>query len=85
MADTITVLARLRAKKGLESRLRQELQSLLDPTRAETGCISYDLHESGEEPGLFLFYENWKSQADLDTTSRKLEYLYSTYRFSSWN
>jgi quinol monooxygenase YgiN len=66
MNEPVTVLARLRAKKGLESRLRQELQKLVAPTRNEGGCINYDLHESAEEAGLFLFYENWKSQADLD-------------------
>jgi quinol monooxygenase YgiN len=66
MSEPVTVLARLRAKKGLESRLRQELHALVAPTLAEAGCLNYDLHESAEEAGLFLFYENWKSQADLD-------------------
>ncbi len=66
MSEIVTVLARLRAKKGQESNLRQGLHALLAPTRAEAGCINYELHESPEEPGLFLFYENWRSQADLD-------------------
>ena len=35
-------------------------------SRAEPGCIGYDLHLAKNDPGLFLFYETWKSQADLD-------------------
>ena len=66
MNEPVTVIAHFRAKAGLESRLHQELQRLLGPTRAESGCISYDLHQSQSDPALFVFYENWASQAALD-------------------
>ena len=66
MSEPLTIVARFRAKPGQESRLRQELQRALAPTRAEAGCISYDLHQSLSDPALFLFYENWASQAALD-------------------
>ncbi len=26
------------------------------------GCINYDLHRSVEDPGTFMFYENWESR-----------------------
>jgi len=61
MADPVTVIARLRAKPGQEARVRELLLSLIKPTRAEAGCIDYDLHESDEHPGEFLFYESWNS------------------------
>jgi quinol monooxygenase YgiN len=35
---------------------------LIDITRAEEGCINYDLHQDNENPAHFLFYENWKSR-----------------------
>jgi quinol monooxygenase YgiN len=66
MSELLTVVARVRAKTGLETRLRQELQRLVAPTCAEEGCLRYDLHESTAEPGWFLLYETWKSEADLD-------------------
>jgi quinol monooxygenase YgiN len=66
MSEPLTVVARVRARTGQEGRLRQELQRLLAPTRAEAGCLRYDLHESKTEPGWFLLYETWKSEADLD-------------------
>lgn len=55
----LTVIAKLIAKPGKESELRKALQGLVGPTRQEAGCIKYDLHESNEKPGLFIFYETW--------------------------
>jgi quinol monooxygenase YgiN len=66
MSELLTVVARVRAKTGKESCLRGELLGLVAPTRAEAGCLRYILHESNAEPGIFLFYETWKSEADLD-------------------
>lgn len=57
----ITVVARFRAKRGMENRLRQELIALVEPTRREPGCINYDLHQDRDDPVQFLFYENWTS------------------------
>ena len=63
---SVTVLARIKAKGGMEERVKQELLALVAPTRAEAGCINYDLHQSADDPTLFMFYENWKSKEDLD-------------------
>ncbi len=63
---TVTVLALVRAKEGIEETVRQELFSLVKPTRSEPGCISYNLHRAVDDKSLFMFYENWKSQEDLD-------------------
>uniref|UniRef100_A0A831XFD4 Antibiotic biosynthesis monooxygenase n=1 Tax=Geobacter metallireducens TaxID=28232 RepID=A0A831XFD4_GEOME len=67
MADgKVTVIAKARAKAGLEEQVRQEITALLAPTRAETGCINYDLHQSADDPALFMLYENWVSMKDLE-------------------
>jgi len=39
---------------------------MVEPTRAEAGCIKYDLHHSSDDPGAFMFYEIWKSKEALD-------------------
>jgi len=62
----VTVVARCRAKKGMEEQVRQEILALVLPTRSESGCINYDLHVSVEDPALFMLYENWRSKAALD-------------------
>jgi len=38
------------------------LLKLIDITRAEAGCINYDLHQDNENPEHFFFYENWESR-----------------------
>jgi quinol monooxygenase YgiN len=64
-SNNVTVVARIKAKEGLEEKVKQELINLLAPTRSEEGCINYDLHQSVHDKSLFLFYENWKSEDDL--------------------
>jgi len=59
----VTVVARVAARPGMEDRVRAELQRLVAPTRAEEGCLNYDLHEATDRPGEFLFHENWSSEA----------------------
>ena len=70
MHKSLTVIAHIRAKPGQESRVRQVLQGLVSATRAEAGCINYDLHQSQTDPALFVFYENWTSEAHLDAHSK---------------
>lgn len=62
----ITVVATFQARPGKEAELRNALTGLVAPTRKETGCINYDLHVSADDPGKFLFHENWTSKAELD-------------------
>lgn len=61
MADLLTVVAEMKAKAGKEDDLRRALIALVAPTRLEEGCVQYDLHEKTDEPGRFVFYENWVS------------------------
>jgi quinol monooxygenase YgiN len=57
----LTVVAEMIAKPGKEQELLAALMACVEPTRKESGCIQYDLHESTDRPGHFLFYENWVS------------------------
>ena len=59
----VTLIVALRARPGQEAALEKELHALVAPTRAERGCIAYDLHVSSDQPGLFLQREIWRSLA----------------------
>lgn len=63
---TLTVIAIFHARPGKEAELSTALNGLLAPTRKELGCVNYDLHVAPGDPGLFMFHENWTSQAALD-------------------
>lgn len=58
----LTILARILAKAEKQELVQTELLKLIEATRAEEGCINYDLHQDNENPNLFLFYENWTSR-----------------------
>lgn len=66
MTQQLTVLARIKAKAGREEDVLREILSLIEPTRSEDGCITYDLHRAQEDRALFCLYENWRSRRDLD-------------------
>ena len=57
----VTVIAHINAKDGKEDLVRQALQKMVAPTRAEPGCIRYDLHVDLRNPTHFFFYEIWES------------------------
>ena len=58
----LTILAQITAAEGKEEFVRAELEKLIPPTRAEAGCLQYDLHVDNGNPGFFMFYENWESR-----------------------
>ncbi len=67
MNDKLTVIAHIRAKAGREAQVREVLLGLIALTRAEAGCINYDLHVSQDDPRQFVFYENWVSESHLES------------------
>jgi quinol monooxygenase YgiN len=62
----LTVVARIKAKPGMEEKVKDVLLALVAPTRTEPGCINYDLHQALDDKSSFVFYENWQSKKDLD-------------------
>jgi quinol monooxygenase YgiN len=62
----LDVVAVLTARPGSEDPMREALTALVEPTRAEAGCLSYDLYASNSEPTVFITIEKWRSQEDLD-------------------
>lgn len=61
-----TNLAQMRAKSGRSADLGAALESLVEPSRAEPGCIIYQVHRSIEDPDHWMVYEVWSSAADLE-------------------
>jgi len=58
----LTIVANIKAKPDQIALVKAELQKLIDITRAEAGCINYDLHQDNDNPAHFMFYENWESR-----------------------
>ncbi len=58
----ITVSGTIKAKEGMEDQLKEALLSVLQPTRAEPGCINFYLHQGHDDKSKFMAYQNWVSK-----------------------
>ncbi len=59
------VVARAQAQPGKETELKSVLEGLIEPTRAEAGCLHYELWQNRAEPTQFTFIEEWVSDEAL--------------------
>ena len=59
----LTSVADITAKAGQVDLVKTELAKLVAPSRADPGCVQYDLHQDHDNPAHFLFFENWESRA----------------------
>ena len=67
----LTVITNMRAAPGKREAVRAALESLVEPTRQERGCVNYDLYQSIQDPDLFFFYENWSPTRTWRPTSQR--------------
>lgn len=58
MPDLI-VVATITAHPGSELLVRSALDQIVPPSRAEAGCIRYDLHQDLGDPATFVMLEAW--------------------------
>lgn len=58
----LTIVATIKAKADQVEIMKAELEKMVALTRAEDGCVQYDLHQDNDDPSRFLFYENWQSR-----------------------
>jgi quinol monooxygenase YgiN len=64
MKDLI-VVATITAKQGNEVLVREALERVVPLSRAEAGCLRYDLHVDLGNHASFIMLETWRDQAVL--------------------
>lgn len=77
----LTIVANIIAKPDKVELVKAQLLKLIAVTRAEEGCINYDLHQDNQNPAHFVFYENWTSTEHLQAhlaSSHIAEYIAAT-------
>jgi quinol monooxygenase YgiN len=60
------IFARLEPKPGKELQLRDELDLVLKPTRAEPGCVRIHLYESTRGPLIYYIHSEWIDEPAFD-------------------
>jgi quinol monooxygenase YgiN len=68
--EPLTAMGIIRAKTGQERELGRRMAGLVGPTRAEPGCLAYDLFQSIDDSGVWILIERWRSVADLEAHVR---------------
>jgi quinol monooxygenase YgiN len=63
----VTLVPFFTIKPGEIDAVRRAHLEMLEPTRAESGCLDYDLYQSRENPAVMFFYENWSDSRALAT------------------
>ena len=62
---SLTLIAIIRAKPGRADSLQQHLHGMLAPSRAEAGCLQYDLHRDIKDADLIYMIEQWRDEEAL--------------------
>lgn len=58
----LSLVAHIHATSGQSERVKAELERLIAPTRAEAGCLQYELHRDNDDPAHFVFFERWETR-----------------------
>ena len=58
----LPIVAQVHAAADKMELVRSEMLKLIETTRAEDGCLQYDLHQDNENRAHFMFYETWTSR-----------------------
>ena len=65
--NNLIVVAKILAKETKINVVKSELLKLVELTKTEEGCLTYDLHQDNTNAKLFLVYEKWESNSHLQT------------------
>ncbi|MGB8602196.1 MAG: putative quinol monooxygenase [Rhizomicrobium sp.] len=64
---SITLFATVSVKPGQSVAVRKELEKMLAPSRAETGCERYELYQAEQDENTLHLIERYVDRAALDT------------------
>lgn len=77
---TITKKVTFIAKDGNEAKMKELLTAMVKPSKAEDGCIFYDIFQCKERPEKFFAVETWRDEKALD--GHKTTEHYKIYKTS---
>lgn len=66
MSNTLVVVATIVAKPGHAQAVKAALLEVVGPSRAEAGCLRYELHSDNAQAGRFVMLEEWSGMAALE-------------------
>ena len=58
----LILTARFQARQNKQQQVKGELMALVEPSRTDPACITFELHEAADDEAQFLLYEVWSSR-----------------------
>lgn len=71
----IFVVSKSIVKADKIAEYKQQVVRLIEETRKESGCISYDLCQDIDMPNILTFIEKWESKQHLDAHMKTAHFL----------
>ncbi len=68
------------AKEGSEAKMKELLSAMVVPSKAEDGCIFYEIFQYKNNKRKFMAYESWRDESALD--GHKASSHYAVYKSS---
>ncbi len=62
------------AKDESINELKELLITMIEPSRAEEGCLLYNIYQLTEKPTEFVVVETWETQGHLDAHGKTTHY-----------
>jgi len=72
------IFGRFHASAGCETDLEEAVRAVVEPSRAEPGCLSFGAFRSTRDPRLFYIHSRWIDEAAFDlhaTLSHTTQFL----------
>ncbi|MFE9422225.1 putative quinol monooxygenase [Kitasatospora sp. NPDC006697] len=66
MSERVHVIAELRPKAERAGEFREQAEAMARASRAEEGCVSYQLYVDPADQGRWVIVEEWADRAALD-------------------
>ena len=76
MTTPLTLIATLTARPGHAEAVEAGLRQLVPPSKAEAGCLQYNLHRHQEHPNRFIMVEQWQDAAALSAHQQTAHFLH---------
>lgn len=64
--EKIVLVARLKVKNDRVEEAKQVALAIVADSRAEEGCVNYDVHQAIDDETVFIWHETWKNKAAID-------------------
>ena len=62
----ITIVAKNVVKEDKIEEFKKEAQEVIEGSKSEKGCISYDLYQDMDCPNILTFIEQWKDEKAIE-------------------